>query len=160
MPPSCAIDSTISTPGRVGRPGKWPPKNASSPVSSHVPVAETPGSTAVSSVTKRNGGRCGRTSAGWGRSDMACSEYQSARALRVFLAAFLAAFFAGTFFAGTFFDLAAFFAAAFLGAFFATATAFLAAFLVGGAAFLAAAFLLCAAAFVAGARLALDAAAF
>src|SRR5580658_2112860 len=66
MPPSCAIDSTISTPGSVGRPGKWPPKNASSPASSHVPVAETPGSTARSSVTKRKGGRWGRTSAGRG----------------------------------------------------------------------------------------------
>src|SRR3546814_15490729 len=58
----------MSTPGSVGRPGKWPPKNASSPVRCQRPVAETPGSTSTSSSTNRNGGRCGRTSDGEGRS--------------------------------------------------------------------------------------------
>src|SRR6516165_6947906 len=66
MPPSCASDSTIRTPGNVGRPGKWPEKKGSSPVSAHWPRAETPGSTSVTSETNRNGGRCGRTSAGSG----------------------------------------------------------------------------------------------
>src|SRR3546814_11383810 len=58
----------MSTPGSVGRPGKWPPKNASSPVRCQRPVAETPGSTSTSSSTNRNGGRCGRTPDGEGRS--------------------------------------------------------------------------------------------
>src|SRR3984957_16741017 len=133
MPPSWAIDSTIRTPGSVGRPGKWPPKKASSPVSSHRPCAETPGSTAVSSVTKRKGGR--------GPGQHWSGGSQSARALRAFLAgAFFAAvflagaFLAGAFLAGSFLALAALFAAAFLGGFFAAATAFLAAFFAGAAA--------------------------
>src|ERR1700722_14733857 len=162
MPPSCAIDSTINTPGSVGRPGKWPTKKDSSPVSSHRPWAETPGSTAMSSVTKRKGGRCGRTSAGRGSSDMVRTAFQSARALRAFLAgAFLAAvFLAGAFLAGTFLAVATFFATAFFGAFLAAAAAFLADFLAGAAAFLAAAFLLDGAVFVAGTRWAVGAAAF
>ena len=37
MAPTWASASTISTPGSVGRPGKWPAKNASSPVSCQRP---------------------------------------------------------------------------------------------------------------------------
>src|SRR4051794_13610758 len=64
MPPTCASASTISTPGSVGRPGKWPAKNASSPVRCHRPRAERPGTTSSISSTKRNGGRWGKTSSG------------------------------------------------------------------------------------------------
>src|SRR4051794_38999143 len=64
MPPSWARASTMSTPGNVGRPGKWPVKNASSPVRCHRPRADTPGTTSSTSSTKRNGGRWGRTSSG------------------------------------------------------------------------------------------------
>ena len=42
MAPTWAIASHISTPGSVGRPGKWPAKNHSSPVRCHVPVAAGP----------------------------------------------------------------------------------------------------------------------
>jgi 3-hydroxymyristoyl/3-hydroxydecanoyl-(acyl carrier protein) dehydratase len=38
--PTWAMASHISTPGSVGRPGKWPAKNHSSPVSRHRPVAD------------------------------------------------------------------------------------------------------------------------
>ena len=64
MPPSWARASTMSTPGRVGRPGKCPAKKASSPVSCQRPMAATPGSTETISLTNRNGGRWGRRSAG------------------------------------------------------------------------------------------------
>src|SRR6266851_7809632 len=63
-PPSCAIASTMSTPGSVGRPGKWPAKNGSSPVRCHDPRALTPGSTSSMVSIRRKGGRCGRTSSG------------------------------------------------------------------------------------------------
>ena len=69
MPPSWAIASTMSTPGRVGRPGKCPLKNGSAPVNLHTPLALRPGSTEVTSSTKRNGGRWGRTSSGLGSLD-------------------------------------------------------------------------------------------
>ena len=77
MAPTWARASTMRTPGSVGRPGKWPAKNASSPVSRQRPVADCPGSTATSSSTNRNGGRCGRTSAGAGRSParQPCSDF-------------------------------------------------------------------------------------
>src|SRR6187399_3775665 len=68
MAPTWASASTISTPGRVGRPGKCPAKNASSPVRCQRPAADRPGTTSTSSSTNRNGGRCGRTSTGAGRS--------------------------------------------------------------------------------------------
>src|SRR5688572_15297017 len=68
MAPTWASASTISTPGSVGRPGKWPAKNASSPDSRQRPWADSPGTTSSSSSTNRNGGRCGRTSIGAGRS--------------------------------------------------------------------------------------------
>ena len=64
MPPSWASDSTISTPGRVGRPGKCPAKKSSSPRRCHRPRARCPGSSSVTSSTSRNGGRCGNTSSG------------------------------------------------------------------------------------------------
>src|SRR5687768_12062683 len=64
----------MSTPGRVGRPGKWPAKNASSPVRCQRPMADCPGTTSTSSSTNRNGGRCGRTSAGAGRSAKRAEE--------------------------------------------------------------------------------------
>src|SRR5438067_3926261 len=64
MPPSWASASTISTPGKVGSPGKCPEKNASSPVRCHRPRADTPGTTSSISSTNRNGGRCGSTSSG------------------------------------------------------------------------------------------------
>src|SRR3954452_21484894 len=60
--------SHIRTPGSVGRPGKCPAKNHSSPVRCQRPVAPTPGSMATISSTNRNGGRCGRIEAGSGRS--------------------------------------------------------------------------------------------
>jgi hypothetical protein len=59
--------SHINTPGKVGRPGKCPAKNHSSPVRCHVPDAETLGSTAVISSTNRNGARWGKTSIGDGK---------------------------------------------------------------------------------------------
>ena len=58
--------SHMRTPGRVGRPGKWPAKKSSSPVRRQRPEARRPGSSSVTSSTNRNGGRCGITSAGRG----------------------------------------------------------------------------------------------
>src|ERR1700683_5170859 len=137
MPPSCASDSTMSTPGTVGRPGKCPAKKGSSPDRCQWPRAETPGSTAVTSETKRNGGRCGRTSAGFGSTIRDDIERQERRAL--------AAFLAGAFLALTAFLAAVFFGAAFLAgsaAFLLTvlATDFLAGALEAATAFLAGAF--------------------
>ena len=54
----------MRTPGSVGRPGKWPSKNGSSPRRCQTPLAHAPGVTDVTSETRRKGGRCGRTSAG------------------------------------------------------------------------------------------------
>ena len=67
IPPSWAMASTMSTPGNVGRPGKWPAKKGSSPVSLHTPLALLPGSMAVTSSTNKKGGRCGSTCAGLGQ---------------------------------------------------------------------------------------------
>ena len=105
MPPSWASDSTISTPGSVGRPGKWPAKNSSSPVSCQWPRAETPGSTAVTSVTKRNGRPVRQDVGGSGQhGHRSVPILTAARALAAFLAAaFLAA-------SADFLALAAFFA--------------------------------------------------
>lgn len=66
MPPSWAIDSTINTPGKVGLPGKCPRKNSSSPVRRQEPLALVAGTRRLTSSTRRNGGRCGRISAGCG----------------------------------------------------------------------------------------------
>src|SRR5580658_918117 len=131
MPPSCASDSTMSTPGTVGRPGKCPAKKGSSPERCQWPRAETPGSTAVTSETKRNGGRCGRTSAGFGSIRSDDIERQERRALAAFLAgAFLAL---TAFLAAVFLATAAFLVAAFL----AASAALSVVFLVAPAAFFA-----------------------
>ena len=48
----------------VGRPGKWPAKKNSSPVSRQTPDADSPGTIDSSSSTNRNGARCGSSSSG------------------------------------------------------------------------------------------------
>ena len=63
-PPHWAMDSRSNTPGVVGRPGKCPGKNHSSPRRVHSPLARTPGSIVSISSMKRNGGRCGSQSLG------------------------------------------------------------------------------------------------
>ena len=47
------------TPGMIGRPGKWPAKNHSSPVTAFRATTRTPGSSSSTSSRKRNGSRCG-----------------------------------------------------------------------------------------------------
>src|SRR5579875_1761525 len=56
----------MSTPGSVGRPGKWPAKKGSSPVSLQMPLADDDSTISTTSSTNRKGARWGRTSAGRG----------------------------------------------------------------------------------------------
>ena len=58
--------SHISTPGNVGRPGKWPAKNHSSPLNFQIVEAETPGVNSVISSTKMKGSRWAMRSVGLG----------------------------------------------------------------------------------------------
>ena len=53
--PKFAMASHINTPGSVGRPGKCPAKNHSSPVNFQIVDAEMPGVSSVISSTKMNG---------------------------------------------------------------------------------------------------------
>ena len=58
---ACASASRISTPGITGLPGKCPTKNGSFIVTPFQATSRTPGSTATTRSTRRNGGRCGRS---------------------------------------------------------------------------------------------------
>src|SRR5207302_10985218 len=58
--------STISTPGMIGRPGKWPVRKGASAASAKRARADRPGWRSMTSSTNRNGARWGRTSAGAG----------------------------------------------------------------------------------------------
>ena len=60
MPAVCASASVRITPGTSGLPGKWPANIGSSPSNVVAHSAETPGSHAISSRTKTNGGLCGK----------------------------------------------------------------------------------------------------
>src|SRR2546425_3966303 len=53
--PSCTKASQISTPGNTGAPGKCPTKYGSLALTSFVPTARTPGSTASTRSTSRYG---------------------------------------------------------------------------------------------------------
>src|SRR5438874_8984742 len=57
---TCAIASRSSTPGMIGRPGKWPGKNGSLMVTFFKPRPRCPGSISSIRSTRRNGKRCGR----------------------------------------------------------------------------------------------------
>ena len=57
--PAWASASTMITPGMIGRPGKCPGKNHSSPVTSLRATTRTPGSSSSTSSRKRKGSRCG-----------------------------------------------------------------------------------------------------
>src|SRR5205823_1159298 len=59
MAPAWASASSWITPGRTGLPGKWPARNASSPVTRYRADTDSPGSMAATESTNRNGGRCG-----------------------------------------------------------------------------------------------------
>ena len=60
--PACASASTMITPGMIGRPGKCPGKNHSSPRTRLRATTRTPGSSSSTSSRKRNGSRCGMIS--------------------------------------------------------------------------------------------------
>jgi len=68
--PHWAIASRSNTPGVMGRPGKWPGKNHSSPLRVHSPLARSPGSILTMASTRRNGGRCGSQYAGSNESSL------------------------------------------------------------------------------------------
>src|SRR5262249_22314400 len=56
---TCAIDSTIKTPGIIACSGKWPWKYGSLPDTHLMPTADLSGSVIVTLSIKRNGKRCG-----------------------------------------------------------------------------------------------------
>ena len=58
-PPTCAIASTINTPGMIGRCGKCPGKKLSLMVTFFTPMAYDPTSISTTRSTSRNGYRCG-----------------------------------------------------------------------------------------------------
>ena len=60
-PPTCAIASTIKTPGMIGLWGKCPGKKLSLMVTFLTPMAYEPCSISKTLSTKRNGYRCGKS---------------------------------------------------------------------------------------------------
>mmetsp|Transcript_4519 Transcript_4519/g.16199 ORF Transcript_4519/g.16199 Transcript_4519/m.16199 type:complete len:204 (-) Transcript_4519:37-648(-) len=59
IPPVCARASTMSTPGMMGRAGKWPWKNSSFMLTLLMPTAYSPGTYSLTLSTRRKGYLCG-----------------------------------------------------------------------------------------------------